>query len=159
MDLVILKNGQMTRATPELAHPLSQLPHQRDDISALDRYNVHRCPKRWHWARTRDMPTMIRYLDHLIPRPQVHAEIVGWRYVVSQSIIPSGNFTELNHTVTCMVLQTNDRRTSSPFHDEFRGPRYDYVSQGLLSTLALTCQDEREQREMQIRVQMFIVAE
>ncbi|GFW22198.1 hypothetical protein TNCV_1429521 [Trichonephila clavipes] len=36
------------------------------------------------------------------------------RYVVSPSIVPSGNFTELNRTVTCMVLKANDRRTSSP---------------------------------------------
>ncbi|GFU96877.1 hypothetical protein TNCV_3727141 [Trichonephila clavipes] len=76
MDLVILKkNGQMTRATHELAPPLlTTTPEQREDISAFDRFNVHRCPTRrvflWHWARTRDMPTMIRYLDHLIPRPQ-----------------------------------------------------------------------------------------
>ncbi|GFT72961.1 hypothetical protein TNCV_1976641 [Trichonephila clavipes] len=27
---------------------------------------------------------------------------------------PFGNFAELNRTVTCMVLKTNDRRTSSP---------------------------------------------
>ncbi|GFX52751.1 uncharacterized protein TNCV_2921931 [Trichonephila clavipes] len=33
----------------------------------------------------------------------------------------------LNRTVTCMVL--NDRRTSCPCHDEFRGPRSDYVRQ------------------------------
>ncbi|GFU28424.1 hypothetical protein TNCV_3579881 [Trichonephila clavipes] len=30
------------------------------------------------------------------------------------SIVPSGNFAELNRTVTCMVLKANDRRTSSP---------------------------------------------
>ncbi|GFU09438.1 uncharacterized protein TNCV_5015621 [Trichonephila clavipes] len=47
MDLVILKHGQMTRATPELALPLlTTTPHQREDISALDRFNVHRCPTR-----------------------------------------------------------------------------------------------------------------
>ncbi|GFS94715.1 PR domain zinc finger protein 12 [Trichonephila clavipes] len=47
MDLVILKNGQMTRTTPELAPPLlTTTPHQREDISALDRFNVHRCPTR-----------------------------------------------------------------------------------------------------------------
>ncbi|GFV73654.1 transposable element Tcb1 transposase [Trichonephila clavipes] len=34
--------------------------------------------------------------------------------VVSPPIVSSGNFTELNRTVTCMVLKTNDRRTSSP---------------------------------------------
>ncbi|GFT42317.1 uncharacterized protein TNCV_1786241 [Trichonephila clavipes] len=28
-----------------------------------------------------------------------------------------------------MVLKTNDRRTSCPCHDEFRGPRSDYVRQ------------------------------
>ncbi|GFS83753.1 hypothetical protein TNCV_610891 [Trichonephila clavipes] len=54
--------------------------------------------------------------------------------VVSSSIVPSGNFAELNHTVTCMVLKANDRRTSSPCHDEFRGPRSDYVRQVALET-------------------------
>ncbi|GFY28839.1 uncharacterized protein TNCV_4719721 [Trichonephila clavipes] len=41
----------------------------------------------------------------------------------------------LNRTVTCMVLKANDRRTSCPCHDEFRGPRSDYVRQ----VLALAC--------------------
>ncbi|GFV72078.1 uncharacterized protein TNCV_2460111 [Trichonephila clavipes] len=40
----------------------------------------------------------------------------------------------LNHTVTCMVLKANDRRTSCPCHDEFRGPRSDYVRQVALAT-------------------------
>ncbi|GFX20543.1 hypothetical protein TNCV_3489001 [Trichonephila clavipes] len=46
---------------------------------------------------------------------------------------PIGNFTELNRTVTCMVLtaKVNDRRTSSPLHDEFHGPRSDYVRQDI----------------------------
>ncbi|GFS51502.1 uncharacterized protein TNCV_549471 [Trichonephila clavipes] len=35
----------------------------------------------------------------------------------------------LNRTVTCMVLKANDRRTSCPCHDEFRGSRSDYVRQ------------------------------
>ncbi|GFU89192.1 uncharacterized protein TNCV_2896401 [Trichonephila clavipes] len=35
----------------------------------------------------------------------------------------------LNRTVTCMVLKANDRRTSCPCHDEFCGPRSDYVRQ------------------------------
>ncbi|GFX65784.1 hypothetical protein TNCV_2043181 [Trichonephila clavipes] len=49
--------------------------------------------------------------------------------VVSPSIVPSGNFAQLNRTVTCMVLKANDRRTSCPCHDEFRGPLSDYVRQ------------------------------
>ncbi|GFW23682.1 uncharacterized protein TNCV_2032251 [Trichonephila clavipes] len=40
----------------------------------------------------------------------------------------------LNRTVTCMVLKANDRRTSCPLHDEFRGPRSDYVRQVALAT-------------------------
>ncbi|GFW64976.1 hypothetical protein TNCV_392421 [Trichonephila clavipes] len=37
-----------------------------------------------------------------------------------------------------MVLKANDRRTSCPCHDEFRGPRSDYVRQtdGTLHLLA-----------------------
>ncbi|GFW00713.1 hypothetical protein TNCV_2304861 [Trichonephila clavipes] len=43
MDLVILSHGQVTRTTPELAHPSANFPasspggHLR-----LDRFNVHR---------------------------------------------------------------------------------------------------------------------
>ncbi|GFY01097.1 uncharacterized protein TNCV_5075641 [Trichonephila clavipes] len=40
----------------------------------------------------------------------------------------------LNRTVTCIVLKANDRRTSCPCHDEFRGPRSDYVRQVALAT-------------------------
>ncbi|GFX86164.1 uncharacterized protein TNCV_2560461 [Trichonephila clavipes] len=44
-DHVILNHGQVTWTTPELASPLlSTTPHQREDVSALDRFNVHRCP-------------------------------------------------------------------------------------------------------------------
>ncbi|GFV10410.1 hypothetical protein TNCV_1950611 [Trichonephila clavipes] len=56
----------------------------------------------------------------------LHAEIVQMEIeVVSPSIVPSWNFADLNRTVTCMVLKANDRRTSCPCHDEFRGPRSD----------------------------------
>ncbi|GFU06172.1 uncharacterized protein TNCV_4764901 [Trichonephila clavipes] len=45
--MVILNHGQVTWTTPELAPPLlSTTPHQREDVSALDRFNVHRCPTR-----------------------------------------------------------------------------------------------------------------
>ncbi|GFT22614.1 hypothetical protein TNCV_2983831 [Trichonephila clavipes] len=44
----------------------------------------------------------------------LHAEIVEVEIEkVSPSIVPSGNFAELNRTVTCMVLKANDRRTPS----------------------------------------------
>ncbi|GFV59966.1 hypothetical protein TNCV_3829811 [Trichonephila clavipes] len=68
MDLVILKHGQVTRATPELAPSPNYHTSPTEDVSALYRFNVyHLLHGRflWHWARTRDMPTVIRYLDHL----------------------------------------------------------------------------------------------
>ncbi|GFW70984.1 transposable element Tc1 transposase [Trichonephila clavipes] len=72
----------------------------------------------------------------------LHAEIVEVEIeIVSPSIVLSGNFAELNRTVTCMVLKANDKRTSCPCHDEFRGPRSDYVRQPLVCsvTAAQSC--------------------
>ncbi|GFX09714.1 uncharacterized protein TNCV_653131 [Trichonephila clavipes] len=44
-DHVILNHGQVTWTTHELAPPLlTTTPHQREDVSALDRFNVHRYP-------------------------------------------------------------------------------------------------------------------
>ncbi|GFY34499.1 hypothetical protein TNCV_2821851 [Trichonephila clavipes] len=62
-------------------------------------------------------------LHPIADKDNLHAEIVEVEIdVVSPSIVPSGNFAELNRTVTCMVLKANDRRTSCPCHEEFRGP-------------------------------------
>ncbi|GFV32517.1 hypothetical protein TNCV_4479371 [Trichonephila clavipes] len=52
-------------------------PHQRGDISALDKFNVHRCPTRRVFCggtglRAEDMPTMIHY-DNLVPRPALES--------------------------------------------------------------------------------------
>ncbi|GFV54356.1 uncharacterized protein TNCV_4585861 [Trichonephila clavipes] len=52
----------------------------------------------------------------------------------------------LNRTVTCMVLKANDRRTSCPCHDEFRGPRSDYVRQVALATTTTTTTANRIKR-------------
>ncbi|GFW62593.1 transposable element Tc3 transposase [Trichonephila clavipes] len=39
--------------TTELAPLLTTTPHQREDVSALDRFNVHRCPTRRVFSGTR----------------------------------------------------------------------------------------------------------
>ncbi|GFW34020.1 uncharacterized protein TNCV_287041 [Trichonephila clavipes] len=45
--LAILNYGQVTRMTPELAPPLlTTTLHQPEDVGALVRFNVHRCPTR-----------------------------------------------------------------------------------------------------------------
>ncbi|GFW24668.1 uncharacterized protein TNCV_2405311 [Trichonephila clavipes] len=68
-DHVILNHGQVMWTTPELAPPLlTTTPHQREDISALDRFNVHSCPTRWVFSGTglerMTRQAMVRYLYH-----------------------------------------------------------------------------------------------
>ncbi|GFT76078.1 uncharacterized protein TNCV_1255601 [Trichonephila clavipes] len=68
-DHVILNHGQVTWTTPELAPPLlTTIPHQRKDVSALDRFNVHRCPARRVLSGTGlelvTRQATIRYLYH-----------------------------------------------------------------------------------------------
>ncbi|GFT09574.1 uncharacterized protein TNCV_4947541 [Trichonephila clavipes] len=67
---VILNHGQVSWTTPELAPPLlTSTPHQREDVSALDIFNVHRCSTRRVFNGTGiELVTRhatIRYLYHL----------------------------------------------------------------------------------------------
>ncbi|GFW73614.1 uncharacterized protein TNCV_1540691 [Trichonephila clavipes] len=76
MDHVILNHGQVTWTTPELAPPLlTTTPHQREDVSALDRFNVHRCPTRRVFSGTGiELMTCLPWLDTLttgLPQPLV----------------------------------------------------------------------------------------
>ncbi|GFW91106.1 integrase catalytic domain-containing protein [Trichonephila clavipes] len=81
-DHVILNHGQVTWTTPELAPPLlTTTPHQREDVSALDRFNVHRCPTRRVFSGTGiELMTCLPWLDTLttgLPQPfQYDAELV-----------------------------------------------------------------------------------
>ncbi|GFT18677.1 uncharacterized protein TNCV_2276841 [Trichonephila clavipes] len=68
-DHVILNHGQVTWTTPELAPPLlTTTPHQRKDVSALNRFNVHRCPRRRVFSGTGlklvTRQATVRYLYH-----------------------------------------------------------------------------------------------
>ncbi|GFS81250.1 uncharacterized protein TNCV_1224611 [Trichonephila clavipes] len=68
-DHVILNHGQVTWTTPELAPPLlTTTPHQQEDVSALDRFNVHRCPTRRVFSGTGlelvTRQATVRYLYH-----------------------------------------------------------------------------------------------
>ncbi|GFV66076.1 uncharacterized protein TNCV_2891461 [Trichonephila clavipes] len=52
-----------------MAPPLpTTTPHQREDVSALDRFNVHHYPTRWVFSGSgvelMIKPAMIRYLYH-----------------------------------------------------------------------------------------------
>ncbi|GFT95717.1 uncharacterized protein TNCV_310921 [Trichonephila clavipes] len=60
MDHVILNHGQLTWTTPELAPPLlTTTPHQREEVSALDRFNEHRCPTR-HFIKEQMVVAQLR---------------------------------------------------------------------------------------------------
>ncbi|GFU79901.1 uncharacterized protein TNCV_577811 [Trichonephila clavipes] len=68
-DHVILNHGQVTWTTPELAPPLlTTTAHQRENVSALDRFIVHRCPTRRVFSGTGlelvTRQATIRYLYH-----------------------------------------------------------------------------------------------
>ncbi|GFX82076.1 uncharacterized protein TNCV_398061 [Trichonephila clavipes] len=66
---VILNHGQLTCTTPELVPPLlATTPHQREEVSALERFNVHRSPTQRVFSGTGlelvRRPATSRYLDH-----------------------------------------------------------------------------------------------
>ncbi|GFU89299.1 uncharacterized protein TNCV_4979421 [Trichonephila clavipes] len=68
-DHVILNHGQVTWTTPELAPSLlTSTSHERQDVSALDRFNVHRCPTRRVFSGTGlklvTRQATVRYLYH-----------------------------------------------------------------------------------------------
>ncbi|GFT65143.1 uncharacterized protein TNCV_698361 [Trichonephila clavipes] len=76
--------------TPELTPPLlTTTPHQREDVSALDRFNVHRCPTRWVFSGTElklvtRQATSDTYTTRL-PRPQNCQEIKEGRSATDPS--------------------------------------------------------------------------
>ncbi|GFV59644.1 uncharacterized protein TNCV_1907161 [Trichonephila clavipes] len=85
-DHVILNDGQVTWATTELAPPLlTTTPHQREDVSALDRFNVHSCRTRQVFSGTGlelvTRQATIRYLYHseTVARGVVQQEIIDTR--------------------------------------------------------------------------------
>ncbi|GFW52498.1 uncharacterized protein TNCV_404261 [Trichonephila clavipes] len=76
-DHVILNYGQVTWTTPELAPPLlTTPPHQREDVSALDRFNVHRCPTRRVFSGTGlelvTKQATFRYLYHSATAAEIY---------------------------------------------------------------------------------------
>ncbi|GFU92345.1 uncharacterized protein TNCV_443991 [Trichonephila clavipes] len=68
-DHVILNHDQVMWTTPELELPLlTTTPYQREDVSALDRFNVHRYPTRRVFSDTGlefvTRQTTVLYLYH-----------------------------------------------------------------------------------------------
>ncbi|GFT59939.1 uncharacterized protein TNCV_705491 [Trichonephila clavipes] len=70
-DHVIL--NQVTWTTPELAPLLTTTPHQREDVSALDRFNVHCCPTRRVFSGTGLEPVTVTASHGPIPIPPATA--------------------------------------------------------------------------------------
>ncbi|GFS56950.1 uncharacterized protein TNCV_2661341 [Trichonephila clavipes] len=81
-DHVILNRGQVTWMTPELAPPLlTTTPHQWEDFSALDRFNVHRCPTRRVFSGTGlELVTRQATIRYLYPSATADTVLMGGRY-------------------------------------------------------------------------------
>ncbi|GFX06840.1 hypothetical protein TNCV_1201551 [Trichonephila clavipes] len=58
--------------------------------------------------------TRVHGTGEYFPSLQFYTKIVEVQIGSVAIYRPFENFTELNHTVTCMVLKANDRHTSSP---------------------------------------------
>ncbi|GFX98855.1 hypothetical protein TNCV_1504311 [Trichonephila clavipes] len=75
-------------------------------------------PPSTHGARARPKvswnESRVQGTGEYFPPLQLHANIVEAEIGGVAIYRPFGNFSELNRTVTCMVLKANDRRTSSP---------------------------------------------
>ncbi|GFS65267.1 uncharacterized protein TNCV_2451111 [Trichonephila clavipes] len=89
MDHVIFNLGQVTWTTPELEPPLlTTPPHQRKDVSALDRFNVHRCPTRRGFSSTGlelvTKQATFRYLYHSATAAEIHS--VAKKYMHPEEI-------------------------------------------------------------------------
>ncbi|GFX87299.1 transposable element Tcb2 transposase [Trichonephila clavipes] len=79
-DHVILNHCQVTWTTPELAPSLlTTTSHQWEDVSALDRFSVHRCPTRWVCSGTGlelvTKPATIRYIYHSATMATGHCQV------------------------------------------------------------------------------------
>ncbi|GFV12018.1 integrase catalytic domain-containing protein [Trichonephila clavipes] len=126
-DHVILNHGQVTWTTPELAPPLlTTTPHQREDVSALDRFNVHRCPTRRVFSGTGiELMTCLPWLDTLttgLPQPQHLSERLGIRHVMTVVYRPQANRTErVNRDLVQMIANyVNEQHdTGEQFLREF----------------------------------------
>ncbi|GFX40504.1 uncharacterized protein TNCV_2372881 [Trichonephila clavipes] len=92
MDHVILNHGQVTWTTPELAPPSPNYhtTPTREDVSALDRFNVHRCPTRRVFSGTGiELMTCLPWLDTLttgLPQPLRQTKIF-WSLIYAQNNI------------------------------------------------------------------------
>ncbi|GFS72025.1 uncharacterized protein TNCV_2676771 [Trichonephila clavipes] len=105
-DHVILNHGQVTWTTPELAPPiLTTTPHQREDVLALDRFNVHRCPTRRVFSGTGlelvTRQATVQYLYHSATAATVNHRKDAAYYVLCtlSEIFPCSSMSKCNNKV------------------------------------------------------------
>ncbi|GFT09192.1 uncharacterized protein TNCV_4106211 [Trichonephila clavipes] len=123
MDHVILNHGQVTWTTPELAPLLlTTAPHQREDVSTLERFNVNHCPTRQIKAGTEVLRTIAVYPGYSaeicpVPRRQI---AMGFSTLHRRIQVHSGE---------CVY---GSRRNKELPHDE----RHNYQGDGLSRDLS-----------------------
>ncbi|GFX18818.1 uncharacterized protein TNCV_4143391 [Trichonephila clavipes] len=112
-DHVILNHGQVTWKTPELAPPLlTTTPHQREDVSALDRFNVHRCPTRRVFSGTGlelvTRQATVRFLYH----SATAATATRWFLATDYVTLSHGQVTWMTPELAPPLLTTTPHHTN-----------------------------------------------
>ncbi|GFW60471.1 uncharacterized protein TNCV_943381 [Trichonephila clavipes] len=108
--------------TPELAPPLlTTTPHQREDVSGLDRFSMHRCPTWRVFSGTGlelvTKPATIRHQYHLATA--VHKRIYGNNMLTKYQMIKFIDFCEewfLPESVARVAAIAGDHRYHTPRH-------------------------------------------
>ncbi|GFU09890.1 hypothetical protein TNCV_784391 [Trichonephila clavipes] len=123
------RNGCELNANASLKIPQEDYYNKKKRVGlSVAQWLEHRTLDRKAWARCPMPPNTL---------PSAHG--IGGVAIYR----PFGNFSELNRTVTCMVLKA--RPTAgvhpAPCHDEFRGPRSDYVRQVAFETTTTEKED------------------
>ncbi|GFV33964.1 uncharacterized protein TNCV_2613621 [Trichonephila clavipes] len=126
-DHVILNHGQVTWTTPEPAPPLlTTTPHQLEDVSALDRFNVHRCPTRRVFSGTGiELMTCLPWLDTLttgLPQPPLAQRLDSpeWGLACSRSLSQASRLPA--SVVQFLILKTRRSFSRPSIHLRFGLP-------------------------------------
>ncbi|GFY11548.1 uncharacterized protein TNCV_4230171 [Trichonephila clavipes] len=106
--------------TLELAPPLlTTTPHQREDVSALDRFSVHRCPTRRVFSGTGLEPVTkqatVRYLYHSATAAFPHTGEILLR--VKKSIVVKSELIRIDIAQSEIVLLANTNSTGDGLHN------------------------------------------
>ncbi|GFW40885.1 hypothetical protein TNCV_4369331 [Trichonephila clavipes] len=110
--------------TPELAPPLlNTTPHQREDVLAFDRFNVHRCPTRRVFRGSGlEILTCLPLSDTLttgLPQPQSVAKSPSVAEQADERIKKQNSRSDITDRRPDLGLDANKKCSSFVFYEHF----------------------------------------